>query len=175
MSEIGGVPEGALGGSQRISNTSGVALQYVNLPLIEKTRVKRLCSQEGLEKVNKLILLISLKEDLIFKPENVSFKDFYYTEVKLPDTLPKDMLIELQAIEQEMRLGLEDRKNAMKRLGKENIDRRLEEIAQDRKDNPDLYKLKETEVNSGMKNGQTPIEEVRKEMSGENGNQSGQA
>lgn len=38
MCEIGGVPETVLGGAQAISNTSGVALQYINLPLIEKTR-----------------------------------------------------------------------------------------------------------------------------------------
>ena len=41
MCEIGGIPETVLGGAAAISNTSGVALQYINLPLIERTRVKR--------------------------------------------------------------------------------------------------------------------------------------
>lgn len=168
MNEIGGVPEGSLGGSQAISNTSGVALQYANMPLIERTRVKRMCTEEGLEYVNKLIILISLIEGLIKKPEEVGNKDFFWNETKLPDTLPKDTIIELQNIESEMKLGLEDRKGAMTRLGKEDIDRKLIAIDEDRKKNPEAYQI-QTQTNSGMTNGTTPIETVRKEVTGQNG------
>lgn len=170
MNEIGSVPEGALGGAQSISNTSGVALQYVNLPIIERTRIKRMCTEEGLELVNKIILLVSVKEGLISIPEGVKPKDFYYNETKIPETLPKDLLLELQAIEQEMKLGLEDRKGAMSRLGKEDIERRITEIDKDRKDNPEIYTV-ESKMNSGFTNGQTPIEQVRKETTGQNGAQ----
>jgi hypothetical protein len=168
MNEIGNVPEGALGGEQAISNTSGVALQYANMPLIERTRVKRMCSEEGIEAVNKLILLISVLEELIIIPEGVKPKDFYWNETRLADTLPKDTLIELQNIESEMKLGLEDRKGAMTRLGKENIEEKIKEIDEDRKNNPEVYQVL-TKTNSGMTNGETPIEQVRKEVTGQNG------
>lgn len=170
MCEVGGVPETVLGGAQNISNTSGIALQYINLPLIEKTRIKRMCTESGLEKLNKLILLISLLEGLIVKPESVTTKDFFWNEVKLPDTLPKDMIMELQQIQQEMSLGLEKRENAMKRLGKENIDELIKEIDEDMENHPDIYgRKKDPQLNSGITNGQTTIEQVRTEVTGQNG------
>jgi len=169
MSEIAGVPEGALGGTQAISNTSGIALQYSNLPLTEKTKLKKRSSKVGLEEVNRLILLISLQENLISIPEGVTLKQFYYNEVTIPDSLPKDLLIELQAIEQEMRLGLENRKGAMTRLNREDIDLKLADIDRDREENPEIYDIQETQVNSGITNGQTNIEKVRKEIQGKNG------
>ncbi len=168
MNEIGSVPEGSLGGSQSISNTSGVALQFANMPLIERTRVKRMCSQVGLELINKMILLVALKEGIIKKPDGVSNYDFYYTEVKLPDTMPKDELIELQLIEQEMRLGLEDRKTAMQRLGKENVETKIAEIDADRNAHPDIYAIQPKETNSGLLNGDTALETTRKEINGAN-------
>ena len=179
MCEVGGVPETVLGGAQAISNTSGVALQYINLPLIEKTRVKRMNTENGLEEVNKLILLVSILEGLIIKPDSISNRDFFYNECNLPDTLPKDMLLELQQIQQEMKMGIESRKNAAKRAGKENIDTLLKEIDEDIEKNPCFYGHSdpndpnhfpnEAQLNSGMTNGQTPIEQVRTEITGRNG------
>jgi len=168
MSEIGGVPDGSLGGKQHISNTSGVALEYANLPLIERTRIKRLCSEEGLKKLNKLILLVAKYHELISIPEGIKPSVFYYNKVTLPSTLPKDKLIELQAIEQEMRLGIEDRRGAMDRLGKDNVEKRIKEIDTDRKSNPEIYSIEENKINSGMTNGRTSIETLRKETKGEN-------
>lgn len=172
MCEVTGIPESVLGGAQSISNTSGVALQYMNLPLVEKTRLKRMSTEDGLERVNKLILLIALSEGLITKPATMSTRDFFFNEVKLPDTLPKDMLLELQQIQQEMTMGLESRKGAMKRMGKENIEQLIEEIDEDMKENPEIYgKMGEEQkkLNSGFTNGETPVETVRKEMTGQNG------
>lgn len=169
MCEVGGIPESALGGASAISNTSGVALQYINLPLVEKTRIKRMNTENGLERLNKLIILVSLLEGFITKPSSVSNQDFFWTEVKVPDTLPKDMLLELQQIQQEMSMGLESRENAMKRLGKENIEDLISIIDQDRKDHPDIYGVDIAKINSGMTNGQTPIEQVRVEATGQNG------
>lgn len=65
MHEIGGVPEGALGKDLAISNTSGVALQLMMMPLIERIEQKRALTKECLEKVNKLIIKIGLDEGLI--------------------------------------------------------------------------------------------------------------
>jgi len=179
MCEVGGIPETVLGGAQAISNTSGVALQYINMPLIEKTRIKVSCTEDGLERLNKLILLISMFEGLITKPADVETRDFFWNEVNIPDTLPKDTLLELQQIQQEMKMGLESRKNAMTRLGKENIETLIEEIDEDMKKHPHIYGINpmmganqnppDPQLNSGMTNGQTPIEQVRTEITGSNG------
>ena len=170
MHEIGNVPENALGGSQAISNTSGVALQIVNMPLIEKTRVKRLSSKKGIENINKLILLIAKREGLLEIPEGMKPRDFYNTEVTFLDTLPKDQLIELQQIEAEMRLGIESRNGAMERLGK-SPKKVLMELEEDFENNPEFYghdSKEDPTLNSGMLNGQTPGEEVRKATTGQN-------
>lgn len=175
MCEIGGVPETVLGGAKAISNTSGVALQYMNLPLIERTRVKRHCTKEGFELVNKMILHIALIEGLIEKPENISKKDFLYNEVTIPDTLPKDELIELQKIESEMKLGLECRHGAMERTGKKDIVSKLAEIDKERTEHPEIFNPAlqqmyfQQQLNSGMMNGQTALEQLRIETTGQNG------
>ena len=194
MCEIGGCPETVLGGAESISNTSGVALQYMNLPLIERTRIKRACTEEGLQKVNKLIVFIGIKEGLVKKPDNVTMRDFLSNEVTIPDTLPKDELLELQQIEQEMRLSLESRHGALERLGRDDIDNKIAEIDAERqiytfsslskKDgnasnsitdpgNDGVTKDSSSggapHVNSGMLNGQNPKEQERIEKTGKNG------
>lgn len=170
MCEVGGVPETVLGGAEGISNTSGVALQYMNLPLIEKCNAKRMNTEDGLERVNSLILLVSVVEGLIEKPDEIPTPDFYFTDVDLPDTLPKDELIELQRIQIELSLGLECRENAMRRMGKENITDLMRKIDEDAETHPEYYgrapKEEEAQLNSGILNGQTPIEQVRVEMTG---------
>ena len=184
MCEIAGIPETVLGGASAISNTSGVALQYINLPLIERTRIKRNCSTAGLETVNEYILFIAMYHGLIEKPEDISMKDFVSNEVTLPDTLPKDELMELQKIQQEMTLGIECRHGAMERTGKTDIDRKLKEIDAERQEHPELfnpmlqqtwYQNQQSATNAGgMMNGQTPVETLRKEMMGQNGVQTPQ-
>lgn len=180
MCEIAGIPETVLGGASAISNTSGVALQYMNLPLIERTRIKRSCTSSGLQRVNKMILFLGLHHGLIEKPDDISMRDFLHNEVELPDTLPKDELIELQKIQQEMTLGLECRHGAMERIGKDNIPKKIAEIDKERTLHPELFNpmLQQTwyqnqqmgQTNAGgMLNGQTPIETLRKEVTGQNG------
>ena len=179
MCEIGGVPETVLGGASAISNTSGVALQYMNLPLIERTRIKRSCSADGLKKVNKFIIFISLSHGLIEKPDNISMKDFLKNEVDIPDTLPKDELIELQKIQQEMTMALECRHGAMERIGKDNIPKKIAEIDKERAEHPEIFNVALQQMwyqnnmgqtnAGGMMNGQTPIETIRKEVTGKNG------
>lgn len=183
MCEIAGIPETVLGGASAISNTSGVALQYINLPLIERTRIKRNCSKDGLERVNKIILYIALHHGLIVKPEEISMKDFLRNEVEIPDTLPKDELMELQKIQQEMTIGLECRHGAMERMGKDNISKKLSEIDRERMEHPELFnpllqqtwyqnQSMQTPTNAGgMMNGQTPQEQQRIALTGQNGGQ----
>lgn len=169
MCEVAGVPQTVLGGAPSISNTSGVALQYLNLPLIEKTNVKRANTENGLEALNRLIILIASLEGMVKKPESVPARDFFYSEVEIPDTLPKDTMIELQTLQQEMKMGIESRRGAMKRLGKENIEEILAQVSKDIEENPTFYGQQQPQLNSGMMNGQTPVEQVRKEMTGANG------
>lgn len=179
MCEIAGIPENVLGGASAISNTSGVALQYMNLPLIERTRVKRACTARGIERVNKMIISIALEHDLIKKPEEIQLKDFLRNEVEIPDTLPKDELIELQKIQQELTLALECRHGAMERMGVDNINEKIVEIDKERAEHPEVfnpalqqmwYQNQMGMTNAGgMMNGQTTIEQVRTEMTGKNG------
>lgn len=171
MCEIGGIPETVLGGASAISNTSGVALQYMNLPLIERTRVKRQSTEDGLERLNEYIIVISLLEGLITKDQKIPLRDFVHTEVSLPDTLPKDTLLELQQLQIELSLALESRYGAMKRLGREDIDRKIEEIDKDRKEHPDIYGAapeEAPEMNSGFTNGETPQETMNVALNGAN-------
>ena len=178
------------------------------MPLIERTRVKQNETAKGLQKINKLILLIAVTEGLFSIPEGMNNKDFYTTEITFPDALPKDRLIELQQIQLELQLGLESKKGAMRRLNKENITLLLEEIEQERKEEveralelqqqqaqinvenqimsaklqseahaPSTPKAesnktddkKSPKLNSGLTNGSTPVEQVRKEVTGNNG------
>jgi len=178
MCEIAGIPETVLGGAAAISNTSGVALQYMNLPLIERTTVKRALTSAGLVHVNKMVLFVALHHGLIQKPDDITMKDFVTNTVDLPDTLPKDELIELQKIQQEMLLGLECRHGAMERLGKDNITKRLAEIDKERHQFPELFNpalqqmIMQNRMNTnagGMLNGQTPQEQMRIETTGQNG------
>lgn len=180
MHEIGGVPEGALGGKQAISNTSSVALHIANSPIIERVRVKRSYTTKAVQEVNKLILYIANKFKLFTKPEGMSGRDFYTTEVIFPDILPKDKLLELQQIQIELKSGLEYRKKAMERLGKQDINDYLDHIDEDAHLHPEFYGVSmqvphdengEPELNSGFTNGQSPQETMRQEITGQNGQQ----
>lgn len=140
MCDVSGVPESSLGGAnQAVSNTSGVALQYINLPLVEKTNLKKVLTEDALERLNEMIILISLHSGLIEKPDDVEMRDFVKTEVDIPDTLPKDELLAIQQLEVEMRLGIESRTGALKRLGRENITEKLFEVDKERMEHPELF------------------------------------
>jgi hypothetical protein len=147
MHEIGGVPEGALGKDLAISNTSGVALQLMMMPLIERVRQKKSLTAQCLSQVNKLIIKIGLVEGLIdedltqWQKGDRYAKDLYQNEIIFEDNLPKDKMVEVQTLQLEMKLGLADREEGMKRLGKEDITERLSQIDSDRKKNPEIYGL----------------------------------
>lgn len=163
MHEVGNVPPIALGGDLAISNTSGVALQTAFQPLLDVVKVKRGESKKVLQEVNKFIILIGLKEGLIgevaegekdslekWRKGDSYAKDIFQNEVLFDDNLPKDKLIEIQAIQLEMKIGLCDREEGMKRLGKRNIQKRLHEIDKDREDYPEIYGLPTEEEKQAM-------------------------
>jgi hypothetical protein len=68
LHELSDVPENALGATQPISNTSGVALHLQYQPLIEKTRKKKAQYEPGFEQINYFILRIGMAKGLINLP-----------------------------------------------------------------------------------------------------------
>ena len=81
-----------------------------------------------------------------------------------------------------MKLGLECRHGALERMGREDIPNKLNEIDKEREEHPELFnpmlqtvwyqnqlQQQTPQVNSGMTNGQTPLEQVRIETTGQNG------
>ena len=147
MHEVGNMPEGALGTQQAISNTSGVALQITMLPLIDRVQIKKSLTAKCLREINKFIIKIGLEEGLLdnylgdWKEGDRYSKDIYYNDIVFEENLPKDRLVQLQQIQQEMKLGTMSRPQAMKELGKENIEASIKEIDKDRKEYPELYGL----------------------------------
>lgn len=139
MHEVGNMPEGVLGGNLAISNTSGIALQIAMKPILDRVKIKRVMTKEGLEEINKIILFIAEKEGILTIPKDVKRADYFRNEVTFDSPLPKDDLLELQEIELEMRMGLESREGAMKRTGKDNIQKRIADIDADMEKNPTLY------------------------------------
>lgn len=144
MHEMTGVPESALGQSQPISNTSGVALSIQFQPLMQKFELKKLQYGKGLKKINELALrtlfifepaatLYNPLTEGIKQPDQVDFVDpsdplAYVTDIDWPSPLPVDKLIKLNEIQGMMAMSLESRRGALKELGEQFPDEKLREI-----------------------------------------------
>lgn len=147
MHEMMGVPETALGQVQPISNTSGTALSIQYQPLMNRYNQKMTQYSEGIKKINELALLtIAIKEPELFtynpdfngpiKLDQIAQLDpsdpvTYETVVHFPQPLPLDKLILLSEIQQKMALNLESREGALRTLGEEFPDEKLQEIRQE--------------------------------------------
>jgi len=144
MHEMVGVPESALGQVQAVSNTSGVALSIQFQPLMNRYQQKIVMYGKGLEQINSLVI-----RTLAFKePEMMEWNpDFngpikqgqypmldpndpltYQTFAHFPQPLPLDKLIVLSEIQQMMSMNLESREGALRRLGEEFPNEKLQEI-----------------------------------------------
>ncbi|NDE17981.1 phage portal protein, partial [bacterium] len=144
MHELTGVPESALGQAQPISNTSGVALSIQFQPLMNKYHQKIIQYSYGIQRINELILkTLVLKEpealswnpqvDMVLKPGQVDVLNpadpiTYRSYVHFPPPLPLDKLIVLNEIQTKMSLGLESKTGALRALGEDFPDEKLEEI-----------------------------------------------
>lgn len=144
MHEMVGVPETALGQVQPISNTSGVALSIQYQPLMNRYQQKMIQYGEGMQQINSLILrTLAFKEPELFiwdQAKNGPIKKFqlpvldlndpttYLSTVHFPPPLPLDKLIVLNEIKGKMDMGLESREGALRQLGEEFPDEKLEEI-----------------------------------------------
>ncbi len=144
MHEMTGIPVTALGQEQPISNTSGVALAIQYQPLMLRYELKKMQYSEGIERINYLILrTLFLKEPwtTMWDPEtDVPLMDGQLEQLDLSDPityesecffqppLPVDQLVKLNEIMQRMELGLESKRGALKALGEEFVDQKLQEL-----------------------------------------------
>lgn len=144
MHEMTGVPEAALGQSQPISNTSGVALAIQFYPLMQKFELKKIQYGKGLAKINEL----ALRTLFIFEPEATVYDPntegiiqegqpiavdptdnlVYFSDIDWPSPLPIDRLVKLNEIAAMMNMNLESRRGALKDLGEQFPDDKLQEI-----------------------------------------------
>lgn len=144
MHEMSGVPEGALGRNQAISNTSGTALAITYMPLMNRHHIKEMQYGRGLERINELCLLyLAVKEpqSLAYNPTQTSDLSpgerivldihdpvTYMTEADFPPPLPTDVLIKLNEIQGKMAMGLESKRGALRELGEEFPEEKMSEI-----------------------------------------------
>lgn len=128
MHETGSVPEEVLSTLQNVSNTSGSAMHLQYQPIVDRIGKKRVDYGIGLKKINRIILRFYEAVGVIDLPEDVPPAIKYKTTIEWGDALPRDRSLDLADISTEIGLGLESKKGALKRLGEENPEAKLEEI-----------------------------------------------
>jgi hypothetical protein len=144
MHEMMNIPETALGQVQAISNTSGVALSIQYQPLMNRWSQKTAQYGAGIEMINELILLnlaIKEPESFMYNPdEDGPIKEgqmvqldpndslTYQNYVQFPSPLPLDKLIVLNEIQTKLGMGLESKEGALRVLGEEFPEEKLQEI-----------------------------------------------
>lgn len=144
MHEITGVPETALGQSQPISNTSGVALAIQFQPMMNRRTMKLIHFGKGLQRVNELIirtqaiyepltLVWDESQAAIPEPDQLYKLDpldpnTYRTEAYWPEPLPVDVLIKLNELQAKMMIGLESKRGALRELGESFPNEKMAEI-----------------------------------------------
>jgi hypothetical protein len=144
MHELMNIPETALGQSMPVSNTSGVALSILFQPLMNRHSQKVAVYGRGLERINEIVLLtlaVKEPESFVYNPENdgplkegqVTQLDpndpiTFITYAHFPPPLPLDKLVLLNELSQKMSMGLESKEGALRALGEEFPEEKLQEI-----------------------------------------------
>lgn len=147
MHEMMNVPETALGQIQPISNTSGVALSIQFQPLMNRWAQKTAQYGKGLEQINKFIMLtLAFKEPdtFIYDPDvDGPIKEGQLTQLdpedpityqsyaQFPAPLPLDKLLLLNEMSTKLSMGLESKEGALRALGEEFPEEKLQEIRQE--------------------------------------------
>jgi len=152
-----GVPEIAQGVQQAISNTSGVALHTMYMPLIERVVEKWAFYSPHIIHVHTLCVKWLEHLDLLKKDGsrgrkvNISTKKLTPedydrmlndTEILWELPLPKDRLIEAQIQETLVRAHLRSKKGAMRLLGDNNPEKTQQEIEEESKKDIELAREK---------------------------------
>jgi hypothetical protein len=144
MHEMMNIPESALGQSQPISNTSGVALSIQFQPLMNRWSQKSSQYGKGLERINELVILnLAIKEPgtMVYNPEedgpikpgqlpqlDPNDELTYANYVHFEPPLPLDKIVMLNELQQKMSMGLESKEGALRALGEEFPEEKLQEI-----------------------------------------------
>ena len=147
MHELMNVPESALGQSQPVSNTSGVALSIQYQPLMNRWTHKVSMYKHGLEKVNELVMLnlvVKEPETLVYNPvtdgpihegqlTQLDPADplTYLTYANFPQPLPLDKIVLLNEMSQKIAMGLESKEGALRALGEAFPEEKLVEIREE--------------------------------------------
>ena len=174
MHEMVGVPETALGMSQPISNTSGVALSIQFQPLMNKWNQKTTQYGRGIQRINELIILnLALKEPEVMMWNPLTEGSLEQGEAQALDIndplavqnsvhflppLPLDKLIVLNEIQSKLSLGLESKAGALRALGEEFPYEKLEEIRSEL--------MADAKADGAVKLVQTQIENVIANLTG---------
>ena len=144
MHELMNIPENALGQAMPVSNTSGVALSILFQPLMNRHSQKVAVYGRGLERINEIVLLtlaVKEPESFVYNPENdgplkegqITQLDpndpiTFITYAHFPPPLPLDKLVLLNELAQKMSMGLESKEGALRALGEEFPEEKLQEI-----------------------------------------------
>lgn len=145
MHSLVGVPYGALGQQQPISNTAGVAVALQYQPMMQRYDLKKILYGQGLRDINEIVLLtLSMKEPETamwapkqegdqLKPGQLAVLDWddpstYITETHWPAPLPVDFQRVLLEQGQKMAMGLQSKKGALAEFGEEFPDEKLQQI-----------------------------------------------
>jgi hypothetical protein len=150
MHELMQIPETALGQSAPVSNTSGVALAIQFQPLMNRWTQKVAQYGKGLERINELVLLnLAVKEPETFTynpdtdgpidPIQLTKLDpndplTYVNYAHFPPPLPLDKIVLLNELAQKISMGLESKEGALRALGEEFPELKLQEIRKELKD-----------------------------------------
>jgi hypothetical protein len=150
MHELTGVPETALGQFQPVSNTSGVALAIQYQPMMNRFNMKKVHFTKGLEAINEIIIktaAIFEPQMLVYDPSKSAMPErdqltqldpndptTYKTQVHWPEPLPVDQLIKLNEVQSKMALGLESKRGALRILGEEFPNEKMDEIFEELQD-----------------------------------------
>lgn len=127
MHEISSITQDALGAEREISNTSAVALSLDFEPLIEVAEDKRFYQEKGLRKINEIIIDIAESKNIL-KTKSNGPQTKYRHDIEYGDLLPRDRSITLDEVEAEIRMNLESRTGALKRLGVKEPDKKITEV-----------------------------------------------
>jgi hypothetical protein len=132
MHELAGIPEKSLGGERKISNTSASSLAIDFEPIIEMADDVRYYFDEGIKKVNELIIDIGIYTGAI--STSLEEPELYEHEIEHGALLPRDRSIDLNDITTEVNSGFESTKGAMERLGVRNIEAKKKEILEEQEE-----------------------------------------
>lgn len=150
MHELTGVPETSLGQEQAISNTSGVALAIQYFPTMLKYHLKKVQYGIGLSKICEM----ALRTLFTFEPQTVAYDPMtdgikrddqpafidpsdpqvYNIEIVWPEPLPTDTLVKLNELMVKLQLGMESKTGALRDLGEQFPDEKLQELFQEQID-----------------------------------------